>query len=180
MNRLLRLWVFVVCVALAQSVAACKHTAKVVNTTDPKLVSTPTDDDPDLNVPSEIQIERINSGCIDCNDHSITLSRTTGDKFASAVVVYTDLHTKKQRHGELSAYYYNHLLQLAKSEGLMEMSDEYAMGWRDALIVKMTVSIGNHRKTIRTSNEGRVPLHLWGFYMAVDGSVAHAKWNGAN
>jgi hypothetical protein len=110
-------------------------------------------------------------------DHSLALRRTAGDHFAAVSVVYTDLHTKKQRQGELSAYYYNKLLQLIKAQGFMEMNDEYAMGWLDSLIVKMSVMVGNKRKTIRTSNEGEVPLQLWGIYMAVDGAEAYTKWN---
>jgi hypothetical protein len=177
MNRLLRLWVFSACVALAPSVAACKQTAKVVNTTNPNVVSTPTDDDPRLKAPSEIQLVRINSGCIDCDDHSLTLRRAAGDIFADASVIRTDLHTKKQREGKLSAYYYNHLIELFESQGVMEMDDQYAMGWEDALVVKMTVSIGDRHKTIRTANEGEVPLKLWGWYMAIDGAAARTKWN---
>lgn len=134
------------------------------------------EDDPVLQQPSEISLERIHSGCTDCNDHSLTLRRASGDKFAPAIVTNIDLHTKKQRQGELSAYYYNKLLQLINSQGFMEMNDEYAMNWADALIVRMSVSIGDKRKTIRTNNQGEVPPTLWGIYMAVDGAVAQTKW----
>src|SRR6267154_3676637 len=149
MKGLLRWLVLSTCVALAPSVVACRQAPKHVDKTPPVVLDTPTENDPDLSVPSEIYIERINSGCIDCGDHSISLSRTKHDKFASAVIVYTDLHTKKERRGELSAGYYNRLLQLAKTEKVMKMDDTYAMGWEDAQIVKMTVTIGSRRKTIR-------------------------------
>jgi hypothetical protein len=161
---------------LAPCMIACKQTPKVLNAPN---ASTPTDDDPDLKLASEIRLERINSGCIDCDDHSLTLRRNAGDIFADAIVVRTNLHTKQQREGKLSAYYYNHLIQLIKSQGIMEMEDQYAMGWLDSLIVKMNISIGDRRKTIRTSSEGDVPLKLWGLYMAIDGAVARTKWNDA-
>ena len=139
--------------------------------------STPTDDDPDLKLASEIRLERIYSGCIDCDDHTLTLRRGAGDIFADATVVRTNLHTKQQRQGKLSAYYYNHLIGLIKSQGIMEMEDQYAMGWVDSLIVKMNISIGDRRKSIWTSSEGHVPHKLWGLYMAFDGAVAHTKWS---
>jgi hypothetical protein len=161
---------------LVSCVVACKQTPKTLN---PSTASTPTDDDPDLKLESEIQLERVYSGCIDCDDHSLTLRRSAGDTFADAIVVRTNLHTKQQREGKLSAYYYNHLIELIKLQGVMEMEDQYAMGWLDSLIVKMNISIGDRRKTIRTSNEGKVPLKLWGLYMAIDGAVAHTKWNDA-
>jgi hypothetical protein len=59
------------------------------------------------------------------------------------------------------------------------MDDQYAIGWEDALVVKLTISIGDRHKTIRTANEGEVPLKLWGLYLAIDGAVARTKWNDA-
>lgn len=161
---------------LASGVNACKQTPKILN---PPTASTPTDDDPDLTLASEIQLERVNSGCIDCDDHSLMLRRSAGDHFGDAIVVRTNLHTKQQREGKLSAYYYNHLIELIKSQGIMEMEDQYAMGWVDSLIVKINISLGDRRKTIRTSSEGKVPLKLWELYMAIDGVVARTKWNDA-
>jgi|ERR1051326_42580 hypothetical protein len=152
-------------------IAACKRGSKI-----------PTADanaDSDLKLASVIELKRIHSGCIDCDDHSITLHRGAGNLFADAAVIRTDLHTNKQREGKLSAYYYNHLIELVKSQGVLEMNDEYATGWFDSLIVTMRVSIGDRKKTIRTSNEGEVPVPLWGIYMAVDGAVAYTKWNDA-
>ena len=152
-------------------VVACKRT--------PSLPTPGSDSDPDLKLASQIQLERINSGCTDCDDHSITLRRGAGDTFADAIVIRTNLHTKQQREGKLSAYYYNHLIGLIKSQGVMEMDDQYAMRWEDSLIVRMNISIGNRHKTIRTSNEGEVPPKLWGLYMAIDGAIARTKWNDA-
>jgi hypothetical protein len=175
MNQLLRLVTISLSFALVIGLPACKHDQKIV--TPLRAANSPTDDDPDLKLASEIQLERTNSDCRGCDFHSIALRRTGGDIFADVFVLDTNLDTGKQREGKLSAYYYNHLLQLLKSEGFMEMDDQYAMLWFDALNVKMTVSIGNRRKTIRTSNEGQVPLQLWGLYMAFDGAVARTKWN---
>ena len=160
---------------------ACKYSqtrSNIANAT-PSPLPTPTDVDPNLKPSSEIELRRINSGCSNCDDHSLVLRRSGGDIFADASVIRTDLHTQKQRTGTLSAYYYNHLIQLEKSEGIFDMDDQYAMGWMDSLVVTLNVSIGDRRKTIRTSNEGEVPLKLWGFYMAIDGAVARTKWNDA-
>jgi hypothetical protein len=168
--NLLRIIIVVLVVALL-GVTACKRSSKI-----------PTADanaDPDLKLASEIELKRIHSGCIDCDDHTLTLRRGAGDIFADASVIRTNLHTKKQREGKLSAYYYNHLIELVKSQGVLNMNDEYAMGWLDSLIVTMRVSISNRQKTIRTSNEGEVPVQLWGIYMAVDGAVAYTKWSDA-
>jgi hypothetical protein len=129
-----------------------------------------------LEQPSELTLERIYSGCIGCPDNKVTLRRERGAKFNEAVVTYTDLNTKKQRQGKLSAYYYNNLLKLIEAQGYFDMKDEYAMGWEDSLIVNMSVTVGDKRKVIRTRNEGEVPLQLWGIYMAVDGAVAHTTW----
>jgi hypothetical protein len=161
---------------------ACKHYRV---TTNPPAVAvqaplaTPTDADPDLKLASEIELRRIYSGCRGCGDYSVTLRRAAGDIFADASAVRTDLNTNKQRRGTLSAYYYNHLIQLIESQGILEMGDQYAMGWEDALVVKMSISIGDRHKVIRTANEGEVPLKLWGLYLAIDGAVAQTKWNDA-
>jgi len=156
---------------MASASSSCRRTSKVVTNA--------VENDSDLSQPSEIQLERVFSGCIDCKDHALILRRRSGDKFAPASVTYTDLHTKKERQGELSAYYYNHLLQLIKAQGFMDMNNQYAMGWVDSLIVKISVLVGNKRKTIQTTNEGEVPPQLWGIYMAVDGAVTHTKWHDA-
>ena len=151
------------------SFVACKRSSKIP--------AAGTDSDPELKVASEIQLERINSGCIDCDDHSLTFRRTAGDIFADATVVRMNLDTKQQREGKLSAYYYNRLIELIKSQGILDMDDRYAMGWLDSLVVKMNISIGDRHKAIQTSNEGEVPPKLWGLYMAIDGAAAHTKWN---
>ena len=139
--------------------------------------SAQSDSDPDLKLPSEIQLERVNHGCKDCDDHSITLRRDAGAIFADATVIRTNLPSKQQREGKLSAYYYNHLIALIKSQGVMDMDDTSAR--IDSLIVTMKISIGDRQKTIGPSSEGRVPPKLWGLYMAIDGAVAHTKWSDA-
>jgi hypothetical protein len=92
-------------------------------------------------------------------------------------VTETDLHTKKQRQGKISAYYYNNLLKLIEGQSYFDMKDEYAMGWEDSLIVNMGVMIGDKHKLIRTRNEAEVPIQLWGIYMAVDGALTHVTWS---
>ncbi len=168
--KFLRIAFVILSVALPTS-AGCKRI--------PNIAKATAGSDPELKLASEIQLERIYSGCTDCDDHSLTLRRGGGDIFADATVIRTNLHTKQQREGKLSAYYYNHLIELIKSQGVIEMEDRYAMGWFDSLVVRMDISIGNRRKTIRTSNEGEVPLKLWGAFMAIDGAVARTKWNDA-
>ena len=166
--KLLRIAIVILSVGLLTTIG-CKRNQNIRNAD--------ADSDPDLKLASEIQLERVYSGCIDCDDHTLTLRRGAGDLFADATVIRTNLHTKQQREGKLSAYYYNHLIELIKSHGVMEMDDQYAMGWIDALIVRMTISIGDRHKTVRTSSEGKVPAKLWGFYMAIDGAATRTKWN---
>jgi hypothetical protein len=177
----LRLLIVFLSFLIASCGCACKHSppqSNMVKAAQSPL-ATPTDADPDLKTSSEIELRRINSGCEGCDDYSLTLRRNAGDIFADASVTRMTLQTQKQRTGTLSAYYYNHLIQLIKSEGIMDMDDQYAMGWVDALVVKLTISIGDRHKIIRTANEGKVPLKLWGLYLAIDGAVAQTKWNDA-
>lgn len=173
--------VFIVGLVLVMLIgAACRKSqvvSEVAAPTAPTALPTPTDEEPDLKLASEIELRRIYSGCNGCDDHSLILRRDANSIFTDASVVRTNLNTKKQRTGTLYAYYYNHLIQLVKSESVFEMEDEYAMEWIDSLIVTLNISIGDRRKTIRTTSEGNVPLKLWGFYMAVDGAAAHIKWN---
>jgi hypothetical protein len=138
--------------------------------------SSPVWSDTTLNQPSEVTLERIYSGCNGCPDKKVSLRRQGVDQFADAIVSETDLHTKKQRQGKLSAYYYNNLLRLIEGQGYFEMKDEYEMGWEDSLIVNISVMIGDKHKLIKTRNEGEVPINLWGIYMAVDGALSHVTW----
>ena len=162
--------------------SACKKAQVVseVPAATPTPLATPTDEDPDLKLASEIELRRIYSGCNGCDDHSLVLHREANNIFTDAAVIRTNLCTKKQRTGTLYAYYYNHLIQLIKSEDIFGMDNEYAMEWIDSLIVTLNVSVGERRKTIHTTSEGNVPLKLWGFYMAVDGAAAHIKWDDAS
>ncbi len=179
--NLSRLLIVSLPLALLSGGWACKHNVatNISGVAAQTPLATPTDADPDLKLGSEIELRRIYSGCRGCGDYSVTLRRAAGDIFADASAIRTDLDTNKQRHGTLSAYYYNHLIQLIRSQGIFEMGDEYAMGWEDALVVKLSISIGDRRKIIRTANEGEVPLKLWGLYLAIDGAVAQTKWNDA-
>jgi hypothetical protein len=145
----------------------------------PSPLTMPTDDDPDLKLASEIELRRVYSNCRGCGDYSITLRRGAGDIHADASVNRTDLDTNRQRHGTLGAYYYKRLIQLIKSQGILEMEDKYAMGTFDATVVKLSISIGDRRKVILTADEGNVPLKLWGLYLALDGAVAQTEWNDA-
>ena len=126
----------------------------------------------------EIALERIREVCLDCTDNKVILSRGRGNKFGDATVTYIDLRTKKQRQGKLSAYYFNNLLRFIESQGLFGMKDEYAMGWEDSTIVNLGVVSGDRHKTVKTRNEGEVPVQLWGIFMAIDGVVANAVWTG--
>jgi hypothetical protein len=180
--NILRMLIASLPLVLASGSSACKHSPVASNI--PAVaaqtpLATATDADPDLKTAAEIELRRIYSGCRGCGDYSVILRRGAGDIFADASVVRTELDTKKQRTGTLSGYYYNHLVQLIKSQGIFDMDDQYAMGWEDALVVKLTISIGDRHKIIRTANEGEVPLKLWGLYMAIDGAVAQTKWHGA-
>jgi hypothetical protein len=169
-------------VAILWGGSACK-THRVANNipaaATPSPLAMPTDDDPDLKLSSEIELRRVYSHCRGCGDYSITLRRATGDIFADASVIRTDLDTNRQRHGTLSSYYYTRLLQLIKSQGILEMDDKYAMGTFDATVVKLSISIGDRRKVILTADEGDVPLKLWGLYLAIDGAAAQTEWTEA-
>jgi hypothetical protein len=176
--NLLRVLIASLTLMVAFGGAACKRRpADSMISAVPAPLATPTDAEPDLKPASEIELRRIYSGCRGCGDYSLTLRRGGGDIFADASVIRTELDTKKQRQGTLDGYYYNHLIQLIKSQGVFEMEDGYEMEWFDALVVRLNVSIGERHKTILTSNEGHVPLKLWGLYMAIDGAAAHTKWN---
>ncbi len=133
--------------------------------------------DKNLSQPSEIALQRVYSGCFNCPDHRIDLIREKGDQFADAKVTYTDLHSKEERQGKLAPYYYNVLLDVIESQKYFEMRDEYAMNWFDATHVNTSVKIGERNKSIRTSNEGEVPLQLKIIYLAFDGVTAHVIWD---
>jgi hypothetical protein len=75
--KLLRIAIVILIVALLTS-ASCKRSPNIADAT--------ADSDPELKLASEIQLERIYSGCIDCDDHSLTLRRSAGDIFANATV----------------------------------------------------------------------------------------------
>jgi hypothetical protein len=126
--------------------------------------------------PSEIILERIFEGCINCPDRKVVLERAGAKKYEEATVTETDLHTKKQRRGKLRPYFYNQLLRLVEAQGYYQMQDQYAMGWADSTIVTLSVTLGVKRKVIQTRSEGNVPIQLWGIYYAIDGALANVKW----
>jgi hypothetical protein len=132
--------------------------------------------DHNLNQVSEIVLERVYSGCEGCGDHRLTLTREKGDEFSDVKVTYVELHSNKQREGKLSAYYYNTLLKVLELQKYFDMNSEYAMGWEDALQTKITVKLGETVKTVRTRNEGEVPIELRTIYLAIDGAASHAIW----
>jgi len=134
----------------------------------------PVADTPDL--ASEIILENVHDGCIDCPDRKVVLRREGSKKHEDAIVSETDLHTKKERVGRLRAYYYNNLLRLIESQGYFDMKGGYAMGWVDSKIVTLTVSVGEKRKVIKTRSEGDVPIQLWGIYYALEGALTNVKW----
>jgi hypothetical protein len=130
----------------------------------------------DAGLPTEITLERVHDGCLGCGDKKIVL-RTNGlREFEDAIVTEIDLQTGKQRSGRLSSYYHNNLMRLVESQGYFSMNDGYAMGWIDSTIVKLHVSIGDTSKDITTTNEGEVPLPLWGIYYAIEGVLNHVDW----
>src|SRR5258707_4575837 len=92
-----------------------------------------------LNQVSEIVLERVYSGCKGCPDHRLTLTREKGGEFSDVKVTYVELHSKNQREGKLSAYYYNTLLKVLELQKYSDMNSEYAMNWEDALQTKITV-----------------------------------------
>ena len=136
--------------------------------------------DQNLNQVSEIVLERVYSGCSDCPDHRLTLIREKDDEFSDVKVTYVELHSKTQREGKLLAYYYNTLLKVLELQKYSDMNNEYAMNWEDAVQTKITVKLGETVKTIRTSNEGEVPIELRNIYLAIDGAASHVKWTDGN
>ena len=66
--------------------------------------ATQTAEDAARDLASEISLERIYDGCIDCPDRNIVLRRDSSKKFEDATVIETDLHLKKERRGRLRAY----------------------------------------------------------------------------
>ena len=62
------------------------------------------------------------------------------------------------------------------SQGMRDLNGEYAMGWEDALQTKITVKLGETVKTVRTLNEGEVPIELRTIYLAIDGAASHVIW----
>ena len=132
----------------------------------------------DENLPTEITLERIYSGCLGCGDKRIVLRTEGSRRFEDAIVTETDLQSGKQRNGRLSSYYHSNLLRLIESQGYFAMNDQYAMGWIDSTNVKVRVSIGETSKEITTTNEGEVPRELWGMYYAIEGVLDHVKWQG--
>src|SRR2546430_13078826 len=132
--------------------------------------------DRNLNQVSEIVLERVYSGCEGCPDHRLTLTREKGDEFSDVKVTYAELHSNNQREGKLSAYYYNTLLKVLELQKYFDLNGEYAMGWEDALQTKLTVKLGEKVKTVRTRNEGDVPIELGTIYLAIDGAASHVIW----
>ena len=134
------------------------------------------DDEAAYDLPSEIVVERIFDGCIDCPDQKLILRREGGRKYGEAEVTRIDLHTKKEVRGKLGAYFYNNLLKLIEAQGFFGMKDSYAMGWEDSTIVNLSVAVGDRRKLVKTRSEGDVPAQLWGIYYAIYGAAAHMDW----
>lgn len=132
--------------------------------------------DRNLNQVSQIVLERVYSGCEGCPDHRLTLTREKGDESSDVKVAYVELHSKNQREGKLSAYYYNTLLKVLESQKYFDLNSEYAMGWEDAVQTKITVKLGETVKTVRTRNEGEAPIELRTIYLAIDGAASHVIW----
>ena len=130
----------------------------------------------EFDLASEISFERIHDGCEDCADRKIVFQRVASKRFEEATVTETDLHSKRKRQGKLNPYYFNNLLKLIEEQGYFSMSNQYAMGWVDSTIVRVDVRIGDRHKTIKTRNEGDVPIQLWGIYYAIEGACAHVDW----
>src|SRR5262249_198115 len=96
-----------------------------------------------INEAAEISLERIYDWCEGCPDRKIILRRENTSKFEDdAIIVDTDLHTKKERRGRLHAYFFNNLLKLIEAQGYFNLDNQYAMGFEDATIVTINVSIG--------------------------------------
>lgn len=130
----------------------------------------------EFDLASEISFERIYDGCEGCGDRKIVFQRAASKRFEAATVNETDLHSKTERHGELNPYYFNNLLRLIEAQDYFAMSNQYAMGWMDAAMVRVGVRVGERHKTIVTRNEGDVPIQLWGIYYAIEGARAKVDW----
>jgi hypothetical protein len=130
----------------------------------------------EFDLPSEISFERIYDGCDGCGDRKVVFQRVASKRFEEATVTETDLDSKTERQGKLNPYYFNNLLRLIEEQGYFGMSNQYAMGWVDSAMVRVGVRIGERHKTIETTNEGDVPIELWGIYYAIEGAWAHVDW----
>ena len=129
-----------------------------------------------LDAAAEISFERIFDGCEDCPDRKIALRRDNSKKFEKATVIQIDLRSKTERRGTLDPYFFNQLLKLIEGQNYFGMKNQYAMSVEGSAIVTMTVNLAEKRKTIKTTNEGEVPIQLWGIYYAIEGAMAHVKW----
>jgi hypothetical protein len=133
-------------------------------------------DSESFHVASEISVERIHDGCLGCGDRKTVFRRAAAKRHEHATVTEIDLHSKTERQGELDPYYFNKLLRLIEEQDYFSMKGHYGMGWVDSLIVRIDVRVGDKHKRILTSNEGDVPIRLWGIYYAIEGARANVKW----
>jgi hypothetical protein len=138
----------------------------------------PSDATVDPALRSEIMFKRINGYILNRPFLEIVLRREDSKKFGDAIVTETELHTKKQRQGKLAASHYNDLLTRLEAQRYFCMKDEYAMEWVDSMNVTMSVSVGDKRKVIKTTNEGAVPSQLRLIYSAVDSALRKVRWGG--
>ena len=182
-NTLRHLMVSVISFTFGLALAGLADTYSRINTPvvshlagAPNLDPQQTADNANPDLTSEISFERIYDGCLDCPDRKAVLKGEGSKKFEDATVTEIDLHSKKERRGRLSPYYFNNLLRLIEARGYFSMDNQYAMGWVDSVIVTIGVNIGDKRKVIKTRSEGDVPIELWGIYYAIEGALGNVKW----
>ena len=129
------------------------------------------------NLPNQIIVKRVYSGCTHCRSREIVL-RTNGlSEFENASVTETDFHTRKQRCGTLPSNYYQDLTKLIKSQGYFEMAQQYDVQWMDGTPVTSSVAL---RRPIVTASAGEIPTRVWGLDDAMEDVSAHVNWDNPN
>jgi hypothetical protein len=128
------------------------------------------------NLPTQIILKRVYSGCTDCRSREIVLRTDGVSEFEDAAVTEVDFHTRKQRCGRLPSYDYQELVQLIESQGYFEVAQQYDMQWIDGTFVTSTVAM---RRPIVTASPGEIPTRVWGL-LDVEDVSAKVNWENGN
>jgi hypothetical protein len=125
------------------------------------------------NLPTQIIVKRVYSGCTDCGSREIVM-RTTGlSEFEDATVTETDFHAQ-QRCGTLASGYYEDLIKLIESQGYFEKAQRYDMQWNGGTPVTSTVAM---RRPIVTASAGEIPTRVWGLGDVIEDVSAKINWD---